>query len=124
VVLANHVLEHVPEEARALAEIRRILKPGGWAMLQVPIALGLDHTREEPGAVTDADRERLYGQSDHVRLYGLDYPTRLEAAGFSVRRYQGHGERGEEFLARWILNPREWITLVTRPARDLGAVIG
>ena len=114
-VLANHVLEHVPEEARALGEIRRVLKPGGWAMLQVPVASGLDHTREEPGAVTDADRERLYGQSDHVRLYGQDYPARLEAVGFSVRRYGGHSERGKEFLARWILNPRERITTATRP---------
>ena len=114
-VFANHVLEHIEDDARALAEIRRVLKPGGFALLQVPIAQRLARTLEDPSARTPAERERRFGQSDHVRLYGLDYPERLASAGFSVRRYTGHLEQGADFQARWALNPREVLFVATRP---------
>ena len=68
-IICNHVLEHVSSDRAAMAEILRILKPDGWALLQVPIALALDKTIEDPTAKTEADRIRLFGQSDHVRLY-------------------------------------------------------
>jgi hypothetical protein len=106
-VIANHVLEHVADESRALAEIRRVLRPGGWAMLAVPIAHKLDHTREDPSVVAPESRERLFGQSDHLRLYGRDYAQRLARAGFSVELWAGH-----------VAGDGELAALAARPARD------
>lgn len=83
VILCNHVLEHVPDDKRAMRELYRVLKPGGWAILQVPI--GVEKTIEYPSVVSAEERERLFGQADHVRRYGLDYKDRLEEAGFKVR---------------------------------------
>jgi glycosyltransferase involved in cell wall biosynthesis/predicted glycosyltransferase/SAM-dependent methyltransferase len=84
VVLAVHVLEHVEDDRRAMAEIFRVIKPGGWAVLQVPVDEWRARTLEDPAVITPADRERVFGQSDHVRCYGRDYRERLEGAGFVV----------------------------------------
>jgi len=83
-IICNHVLEHVPEDKKAMAELFRVLKPGGWASLQVPIKLESETTDEDPGA-NAAERERRFGQHDHVRVYGLDYLKRLTTAGFEVK---------------------------------------
>lgn len=82
-VLCLHVLEHVDDDARALRELRRVLRPGGTAILQVPRRPG--PTLEDPAATSPAERLARFGQEDHVRIYGDDYPQRLEAAGFAVR---------------------------------------
>lgn len=82
VVLCNDVLEHIPDDAAAMRELVRILKPGGWAILQVPIKG--DETFEDPTVTDPRERARLFGQSDHVRFYGRDFRDRLEAAGFEV----------------------------------------
>lgn len=82
VVICNHVLEHVPEDAKALSEVYRVLKPGGWASLQVPIAG--EHTQEDLSICDPLTRTRLYGQSDHVRQYGTDFANRVKAAGFDA----------------------------------------
>lgn len=84
-LMCNHVLEHVEDDRRALTEFNRVLKPGGWAILMCPVDYRREVTLEDPAVVTPEDRHRAYGQSDHVRLYGRDYPDRLAAAGFSVR---------------------------------------
>jgi len=85
-VLCNHVLEHVPDDRRALAELRRVLRPSGWAILQSPVDHRLEHTLEDPTVTDPAERERLFGQKDHVRQYGRDYAARLREAGFVVER--------------------------------------
>ena len=82
-VICNHVLEHVPDDRKALSELWRVMKPGGWASLQVPISGSA--TLENPAITEPAERERVFGQADHVRRYGYDYPVRLEAAGFRIR---------------------------------------
>jgi SAM-dependent methyltransferase len=84
-LICNHVLEHVEDDRRALAEIRRVLAPGGWAILMCPVDRRRARTLEDPRATTPAARHRLFGQSDHVRLYGRDYVDRLAEAGFAVR---------------------------------------
>jgi SAM-dependent methyltransferase len=84
-LMCNHVLEHVRDDRRALAELRRVLKPGGWAILMCPVDRRRATTLEDPSVVTPADRHRVFGQADHLRLYGRDYRERLAAAGFSVR---------------------------------------
>jgi SAM-dependent methyltransferase len=84
-LMCNHVLEHVADDRRALEEFNRVLKPGGWAILMCPVDYRREATLEDPRIVTAEDRHHAFGQSDHVRLYGRDYPDRLAAAGFSVR---------------------------------------
>ncbi|HWM62704.1 MAG TPA: class I SAM-dependent methyltransferase [Solirubrobacterales bacterium] len=95
-LICNHVLEHVEDDRRALAEIHRVLVPGGWAILMCPVDYRRTTTLEDPTVVTPEDRHRVFGQSDHVRLYGSDYADRLGEAGFAVRadRYlDGFDER-------------------------------
>lgn len=83
-ILCNHVLEHIPNERQALSEIRRTLKTDGIAFINVPIDETLHETLEDPAYNTDALHLKYYGQCDHVRKYGMDFPARLEEAGFSV----------------------------------------
>jgi len=84
VVICNHVLEHVDDDAKAMREMYRILKPNGFAILQVPMDTDNPKTMEDPTVTDPKERERLYRQKDHVRLYGLDYANRLSNAGFKV----------------------------------------
>lgn len=84
VIICNHVLEHVDNDITAMKELYRVLKPGGFAILQVPIALKLKETIDDSTVKNPEERFVTYGQSDHVRLYGVDYPKRLERAGFLV----------------------------------------
>ena len=82
VIYCSHVLEHVPDDRKALREFCRVLKIGGWAILQVPITS--DVTFEDATVTRPEERERLFGQHDHVRRYGPDYRDRLVDVGFSV----------------------------------------
>lgn len=110
VVICNHVLEHVVEDLDAMRELRRVLRIGGWAVLQVPIGLALATTLEDRSVGTDEEREARFGQRDHVRVYGQDYPQRLEAAGFRVSVDAFTRELGRE-AERFGLDPREPIYL-------------
>jgi SAM-dependent methyltransferase len=114
-VICNHVLEHVSDDRVAMAELYRVLQPGGWALLQVPIALALEKTIEDPSAKTEADRIRVFGQSDHVRLYNaVDYVERLQATGFSVSLINYASELGEGATNKYALVPEEQIFVCTR----------
>lgn len=83
-VICNHVLEHVENDRKAMAEILRVLKPGGFAILQVPMDLSMEQTLEKPEYNTPELREKYYRQRDHLRLYGCDYAQRLALVGFDV----------------------------------------
>lgn len=84
VVLCNHVLEHVKDDIRAINEIHRVLKPGGFAILQVPFFSPVPDTTFEDASVTDKrEREKMFGQDDHVRKYGKDYPMRIARGGLN-----------------------------------------
>ena len=84
VVICNHLLEHVEDDIKSLKELYRVLKPGGWGIMQSPINPAREVTDEDRSLQTPKDREKKYGQSDHVRDFGLDYPVRLEKGGFRV----------------------------------------
>lgn len=83
-IICNHVLEHIPDDAGAMKEIFRVLKPGGTAMLQVPLDRNLAVTHEDLSITDPQERIKHFGQFDHVRQYGRDYKDRLEKAGFTV----------------------------------------
>jgi ubiquinone/menaquinone biosynthesis C-methylase UbiE len=82
VIYSAHVLEHVPDDRKAMREFHRVLRQDGWAILLVPITA--DTTVEDRSVTDSAERLRLFGQEDHVRRYGPDYRERLEEAGFEV----------------------------------------
>lgn len=84
VIFCNHVLEHIEDDARAMAELHRVMRPGGWGIFQVPIKNGLKETYEDFSIKSPEERQKHFGQYDHVRWYGTDYFTRLEKAGFQA----------------------------------------
>ncbi|MCK9219695.1 MAG: methyltransferase domain-containing protein [Bacteroidales bacterium] len=107
VIICNHVLEHIQNDKLAISELYRVLKPGGWAILQVPISKNLPTTFEDNSVTSPEDRERVFGQFDHVRIYGQDYKDRLENAGFSVRKFNPTMENISMDIHKYAINPEE-----------------
>jgi SAM-dependent methyltransferase len=85
VIYCSHVLEHVPDDRKAMRQLNRVLKSTGWAVFVVPIKV--EKTIEDPSITDPADRERLFGQHDHLRRYGPDFVGRLVEAGFDVTTF-------------------------------------
>jgi SAM-dependent methyltransferase len=83
-ILLSHVLEHVPDDAKALAELHRVLRPGGRLVMQHPIDYQRPETYEDFSLQSAEERRAHFGQEDHVRLYGRDFPDRVRSAGFDV----------------------------------------
>ena len=109
VILCSHVLEHVHDDRRAMRELFRILRPGGWAMIQVPISS--KPTFEDPSITEPAERERVFWQADHVRLYGLDIADRLLEAGFEVETVFGDQLVASDELVRTGIYPKDLVFL-------------
>ncbi|PID68457.1 MAG: SAM-dependent methyltransferase [Flavobacteriia bacterium] len=84
VIFCNHVLEHIPDDAKAMQELYRVMKNGGWGIFQVPQDLSRAKTYEDFSITDPKERAKHFGQYDHVRVYGRDYFERLSAAGFEV----------------------------------------
>lgn len=112
-LVCNHVLEHVGDDRAAMRELRRVLRPGGWALLQSPLDPTRAHTDEDPDAEPE-ERARRFGQADHLRLYGRDYPERLAAAGLSVDEWRWMEDLGPALGARYGLDPDESLFLCRR----------
>jgi SAM-dependent methyltransferase len=85
VVICNHVLEHVPDDRKAIGEIYRVIKNGGYAILQVPTDYGMEKTLEDATITDPMEREKHFRQKDHFRFYGRDYLNRLKEAGFIIK---------------------------------------
>lgn len=111
-ILCSHVLEHVNDDRKAMSDIRRVLKPGGIAILDVPLS-GKPKT-EEDRSLTPAERRKRYGREEHLRSYGTDYAQRLEAAGFKVQvnRFANNFTQAEK--DRFVLEPSLPIFLCSR----------
>lgn len=84
IILCNHVLEHIPDDAQAMRELYRVLKPGGMAILQIPQELDRTVTFEDNTITDPTERAKIFGQYDHVRVYGRDYFDTLRSFGFKV----------------------------------------
>lgn len=116
-IICNHVLEHIADDRKAIRELHRVLRPGGWGILQVPISLSLRTTHEDFSITAPADRERVFGQADHVRLYASDYPARLRECGFETSVFDWQEDETFSTVGnRYGLLPEERIFLVRKSA--------
>lgn len=112
VVIANHVLEHIPDDRQAMRELFRLLKPGGSAVLSVPINATRQQTYENAAVTAPAQRHAHFSAEDHRRYYGLDFSDRLAEAGFRTSAFRVTPE--EE--VRYGLLRDEWITIAEKSA--------
>ncbi|MFM7329299.1 MAG: class I SAM-dependent methyltransferase [Bacteroidota bacterium] len=106
IVLCSHVLEHVTDDIVAMQEIHRVLKPGGWALLQVPFFAPIpDQTIEDASITGNAAREKMFGQADHLRRYGKDFSQRISRSGLSVKEEDFAFKLSPEVCRRYGLVP-------------------
>ena len=112
-ILCNHVLEHIPNDLKAMKELYRVLKPRGTAILQVPLEEDRENTFEDDSITDQQERTRIFGQYDHVRVYGQDYYNRLQKAGFKATPVDYIKEVTEGDIKRFAL-PTERIPVVTK----------
>lgn len=118
-VIANHVLEHVANDLAALAEVYRVLKPGGYAILQTPYSTKLHYTWSDPGIDTDKARLQAYGQEDHARLFGRDIFERFRSVGLESY-VSTHNQLLQEYdPGKYGVNEKEPFFLFRRPASGL-----
>ncbi len=115
VIICNHVLEHIEDDKKALKELYRVMKPGGWGIFQVPMKVREAHTYEDFSITEPEDRKKHFGQYDHVRWYGLDYFKRLEEAGFEVEQYSVKDHFTPEEIKKYALWENEILPVVHKP---------
>ena len=111
VIFCNHVLEHISDDAQAMRELYRVMKKGGWGIFQVPQDINRAHTFEDDTITDPAERTRIFGQYDHVRVYGLDYFDRLRQVGFEVEEITYSTHFTAEEIERYRIVPQEILPL-------------
>jgi SAM-dependent methyltransferase len=84
VIFCNHVLEHIVDDRKAMSELYRVMKKGGWGIFQVPMKNSMENTYEDFSIKDPKERQKHFGQYDHVRWYGMDYFSRLQSVGFQT----------------------------------------
>ena len=110
VIFCNHVLEHVEDDLLACAEFNRVLKPNGWGILQSPV-YPLEKTIEDKTITDPAERERVFGQRDHVRRFGKDYAERLRKSGLKIEENQFVKQIGADLIKKYAL-PKDEVIFV------------
>lgn len=108
-ILCNHVLEHIPDDLKAMEELYRVLKKGGTLIAQVPLEGERSTTFEDNNITDKAKRTEIFGQYDHVRIYGIDYYRRLESVGFKTKRVDFLKELSAEEIDKFALPIEEQI---------------
>ena len=114
-IFCNHVLEHIPDDHKAMKELFRVLKKGGTAILQVPLEQNRKITFEDNSITDPKERNRIFGQYDHVRVYGIDYFDRLESIGFKTQKIDYIQSLSPERIETYRLPKGEWIPIAQRP---------
>lgn len=114
VILCNHVLEHIPDDTKAMQELYRVMKPGGWGIFQIPQDLKREQTFEDNTITDRKERARIFGQYDHVRIYGRDYFDKLRSVGFKVEEVDYTNTLPKEDVERYRLAKGEIIPLLKK----------
>lgn len=114
VILCNHVLEHIPDDTKAMQELYRVMKPGGWGIFQIPQDLSRETTFEDDSITDKKERAKIFGQYDHVRVYGRDYFDKLKSIGFKVDEVDYTSTLSEEDIDKYRLAKGEIIPLVKK----------
>ena len=114
VIFCNHVLEHVEDDKKALSELFRVMKSGGWGIFQVPIRYQLEKSFEDNSITDRKERIEKFGQYDHVRVYGKDYYDTLSQAGFVVEKINLSEKLSEEEIKRFALEKNEILPVVRK----------
>lgn len=109
VTFCNHVMEHVEDDIHCMRELHRILKPGGWAIIQSPINFSMSETYEDKTITDPSEREKAFGQNDHLRMFGRDYKNRLIKGGFEVTEEDYAREIEDNLRKRYALPEDEII---------------
>lgn len=109
IILCNHVLEHIPNDIKAMQELYRVLKPNGMAFLQIPQDLNREKTFEDNSITNKKERAKIFGQYDHVRIYGRDYFDKLRSIGFKVEEIDYTTSLSEEEITKFCLAKGEII---------------
>lgn len=109
VILCNHVLEHIPDDTKAMQELYRVLKPGGMAILQIPQDLNRETTFADDSITDQKERAKIFGQYDHVRIYGRDYFNKLRSIGFTVIKEDYTNKISPELVEKYCLAKGEVI---------------
>jgi SAM-dependent methyltransferase len=113
-VFCNHVLEHIEDDAKAMSELFRVLKPGGIGIFQVPQDLSLEQTYENSSITSPEERAKHFGQYDHVRIYGKDYFDRLRKAGFKVNEIDYSAKLSPDLVEKYCLAKGEILPVCTK----------
>ncbi|EKF55413.1 methyltransferase [Galbibacter marinus] len=111
VILCNHVLEHIPDDRKAMQELYRVMKPGGWGIFQIPLDMQRSTTFQDDRITDPKERAKIFGQYDHVRVYGMDYFEKLRSVGFQVEEVLLQNTLTPEQIKRYGLNPSEILPL-------------
>ncbi|MFD2587596.1 class I SAM-dependent methyltransferase [Croceitalea marina] len=114
VILCNHVLEHIPNDSKAMQELYRVLKPGGFGIFQIPQDLNREKTFEDDSITDKKERAKIFGQYDHVRIYGRDFFDKLRSIGFKVDEVDYTSKLSSENINRYRLAKGEIIPLVKK----------
>lgn len=112
VILCNHVLEHIPDDTKAMQELYRVMKPGGYGIFQIPQDLNRAITFEDDSITDKTERAKIFGQYDHVRVYGLDYFDKLRSIGFKVKEIDYTSQLSADEVNRFRLAKGEIIPVV------------
>jgi len=108
-IFCNHVLEHIPDDTKAIQELYRVLKPGGTGIFQIPQDLSREITFEDDTITDKEERTKIFGQYDHVRIYGRDYFDKLRSVGFTVSEEDYTQTLSEEEIEKYRLAKGEII---------------
>ncbi|MDC8006052.1 methyltransferase domain-containing protein [Aureisphaera galaxeae] len=110
-IICNHVMEHIPDDTKAMQELYRVLAPGGCAIVQVPYESKRDVTFEDDSITDPKERAKIFGQYDHVRVYGMDYFEKLRSVGFRVDPVDYTANFSEEMIEKYRLPKGELLPI-------------